>query len=116
MNIFLIKIFVSTFQLKNSEIQSSTCLASEKYRDMILHSYSTLKIAMKISERGQITIPRVLREKYGLLTKTEVQFIADKQGLRLVPSSASGVSEIESLYGRKKYKQSTDELMSLPRD
>lgn len=71
---------------------------------------------MKISERGQVTIPKSLREKYGLLTNTEVEFIADDKGLRLVPSSASRVTEVEQLYGRKHFNQDTDELMALLRD
>ena len=71
---------------------------------------------MRISERGQVTIPLALREKYGLLANTEVEFVSDDEGLRLVASPTSRVAEIERLYGRKKFDKSTDELLALLRD
>ena len=40
---------------------------------------------MKITIKGQITIPQSLRERYGLLPGTEVEFIPDKNGVRLRP-------------------------------
>jgi AbrB family looped-hinge helix DNA binding protein len=33
---------------------------------------------MRISERGQVTIPKALRERYGLKPNTEVEFIAEE--------------------------------------
>lgn len=36
---------------------------------------------MKISERGQITIPKVLRERFGFYQDTEVDISATEQGL-----------------------------------
>ena len=71
---------------------------------------------MRISERGQVTIPQALREQYGLLTNTEVQFVPDGNGLRLVANPASRASQIDALYGRKHFGRSTDELMSLLRE
>jgi bifunctional DNA-binding transcriptional regulator/antitoxin component of YhaV-PrlF toxin-antitoxin module len=41
---------------------------------------------MRISGRGQVTIPQPLRERYGLLPDTEVQFVPEESGLRLVVS------------------------------
>ncbi len=71
---------------------------------------------MRISERGQVTIPQALREKYGLLTNTEVEFVPDGNGLRLVVSPASRVAEVERLYGRKEFGRSTNQLMALLRE
>ena len=71
---------------------------------------------MRISERGQVTIPLELREQYGLLANTEVQFVADGNGLRLVANPASRASQIDALYGRKHFGRGTDELMSLLRE
>ena len=71
---------------------------------------------MRISERGQVTIPQELREQYGLLANTEVQFVADGNGLRLVADPTSRALQIDSLYGRKHFGRSTDELMSLLRE
>ena len=71
---------------------------------------------MRISERGQVTIPQALREKFGLLANTEVEFVADSNGLRLIANPTSRIAEVNSLYGRKKFGRSTDELMSLLRE
>ncbi len=71
---------------------------------------------MRISDRGQVTIPQALREKFGLLANTEVEFVPDGNGLRLVPSPASRAAEVERLFGRKKFGRSTDELMALLRE
>lgn len=38
---------------------------------------------MKISERGQITIPKNLRDKYGLNKDIEVEFVPEKDGICL---------------------------------
>lgn len=71
---------------------------------------------MRISERGQVTIPQELRNQYGLLPNTEVQFVPDENGLRLVVSPTSRAAEISALYGRKRFNRSTDELMALLRE
>lgn len=70
---------------------------------------------MKISESGQVTIPQHFCEQYGLLPNTEVEFVPDKNGLRLVASPASKAAAIQALYGRKTFGRSTDELMALLR-
>ena len=36
---------------------------------------------MKIGERGQITIPKSIREKYGFLPQIEVDFVPQKKGV-----------------------------------
>jgi AbrB family looped-hinge helix DNA binding protein len=38
---------------------------------------------MKISERGQITIPKKIRTRYGLGPNTEVEFIPEESGVRI---------------------------------
>ncbi len=38
---------------------------------------------MKISPRGQVTIPKPLRKKYGLTPNTEVEFIPEDDGVRI---------------------------------
>ena len=71
---------------------------------------------MRISERGQVTIPLELRKRYGFLANTEVRFVPNENGLRLVADPASRAAEIDTLYGRKQFGRSTDELMSLLRE
>ena len=70
---------------------------------------------MHISEHGQVTIPRKLRERYGLLPDTEVRFVPDEQGLRLVADPATRATTINNLDGRKRFGRSTDELMAVLR-
>jgi len=36
---------------------------------------------MKIGERGQVTIPKAIREKYGFLPQIEVDFVLKETGL-----------------------------------
>jgi AbrB family looped-hinge helix DNA binding protein len=38
---------------------------------------------MRISQRGQITIPKRLRKRYGLAPDTEVEFIPEESGIRI---------------------------------
>ena len=75
---------------------------------------------MKITSKGQVTIPQNLRERFGLLPNTEVEFVvtADGKGLCLVKSSQSsnrGRALVERLHGRGTGKRSTDELLKLMR-
>lgn len=70
---------------------------------------------MRISERGQVTIPLELRERYGLLANTEVQFVPDAQGVRLIADTAARAEQIKALYGRHPLDRTTDELMALLR-
>lgn len=71
---------------------------------------------MKVGERGQVTIPQELRERFGLLPKTEVEFIVEEGALKLVKKGEERKAQIRSLYGRKQLPKSTDELMNLLRD
>ena len=38
---------------------------------------------MKIGERGQITLPKKLREKHGLMPNIEIEFVPEHSGVRL---------------------------------
>lgn len=66
---------------------------------------------MRISERGQITIPRELRERFGFLPDTEVEFVVRDGALQLVKKAGGRRARIDALYGRKRFPDSTDELM-----
>lgn len=70
---------------------------------------------MKISERGQITIPRELREKFGFLPDTEIEFVVRGNTLQLVRSVKERRSEVDRIYGARSLQASTDELMKLLR-
>ena len=53
---------------------------------------------MKIGERGQVTIPKTLREKYGLLPNIEVEFMPEKDGIKLQKKKLY-VSPVKQVFG-----------------
>ena len=71
---------------------------------------------MRISERGQVTIPQALRERHGLWPDTEVEFVEREGELVLIKSPESRRKRIRELYGQIETGKSTDEIMQLLRD
>ncbi len=57
---------------------------------------------MKISERGQITIPKHLRERFGMNHKVEVEISPTKQGLLIRKRTAAEhpVDRVHGILGR----------------
>ena len=74
---------------------------------------------MRITSKGQVTIPQEIREKAGLLPNTEVEFkLANgRVTLHAVGKPKSpGKSAVEGLRGSLKHlNRTTDELMALTR-
>ena len=62
---------------------------------------------MKIGERGQITIPKHMREKYGLLPNIEVDFVPEKSGV-LIIKKVHHKSPVEKVYGILEKHEKTD--------
>ncbi len=71
---------------------------------------------MKVTERGQVTIPKELRERFGFLPDTEVEFQVRDGALQLVRSAKQRAAAVQRLYGRKQFARSTEELMRLLRE
>lgn len=71
---------------------------------------------MKVGERGQVTIPQPLRERFGFQHGTEVDFVEKDGALLLVKKEEGQRRGVEELYGRKRFERSTDELMKLLRE
>ena len=53
---------------------------------------------MRISENGQITIPKPLRDRFGLSKGVEVEFTATERGL-LICKSPTGQRPVERISG-----------------
>ena len=53
---------------------------------------------MKISERGQITIPKHLRERYGMTHNVEVEITPTEKGL-LIQKSTTAEHPVDRVYG-----------------
>jgi AbrB family looped-hinge helix DNA binding protein len=63
---------------------------------------------MKIGERGQITIPKKLRDKYGLLPNIEIEFVPENAGVRL-QKRARHTSPVKAVFGILNKHRKTDE-------
>ncbi|MHB1224412.1 MAG: AbrB/MazE/SpoVT family DNA-binding domain-containing protein [Gemmatimonadaceae bacterium] len=73
---------------------------------------------MRITSKGQVTIPQHIREQLGLLPYTEVEFEIDGDGVRLTRAAGPtgrGRGLVEHMRGRLVGGMSTDELMALTR-
>jgi AbrB family looped-hinge helix DNA binding protein len=73
---------------------------------------------MKISSKGQVTIPAHLRERCGLHEGDEVDVIEDGAGLRIVRAEASpprGQRLTARMHGRATTTMSTAELLEMLR-
>ena len=74
---------------------------------------------MRITSKGQVTIPQRIREEAGLLPHTEVGFEIVRGRVILMPLAKSvtrGQRAVAPLRGSLKHlKRSTDELMALTR-
>ena len=76
---------------------------------------------MKITTKGQVTIPVEIREKLGLLPDTEVEFEVVGRAVRMRKvrrakgSSRRGKSIVERLRGKGSVQMTTDEILALTR-
>lgn len=76
---------------------------------------------MRITSKGQVTIPQDVREQAGLLPLTEVEFVVDGDGVRIVKAPQSrrpsrGAVAVERLrQSAGRISMSTDEIMALTR-
>ena len=73
---------------------------------------------MKITAKGQVTIPQRIRERFGLLPHTDVEFEVrdDVVVLRKVEAGGRGRRIVEHIRGRGDVRMSTDEMLALTRD
>lgn len=66
---------------------------------------------MRVSERGQITIPKHLRQRYGLTKDTEVEITATDTGL-LIRKRTSSLHPVDALRGVLRKPSSSDEYLN----
>ncbi len=76
---------------------------------------------MRITSKGQVTIPANIREQAGLLPHSEVEFEFDGTFVRIIPAtkqrgSGRGARLVAHLRGRGDVAMSTDAIMALTRD
>lgn len=74
---------------------------------------------MKITTKGQVTIPADIRERLGLLPHTEVAFALAGNGVMVTKAQRSvrrGQRVVTHLRGRGTVRMSTDEILALIRN
>ena len=75
---------------------------------------------MRITSKGQVTIPADIRERAGLLPHTDVEFEFDGKVVRIVRAKGNkdgrGARLVAHVRGRGDVAMSTDAIMALTRD
>lgn len=88
---------------------------------MVRASKVLLGAAVRITSKGQVTIPVEIREKLGLLPDSEVEFEVVGQTVRIRKvrkargAGRRGKSLVARLRGRGSVRMSTDEILALTR-
>ena len=76
-------------------------------------------LTMRITGKGQVTIPKDLRDRCRLYPHTEVEFVLDGEGVRIIPSRAfpgRGQAIVDHLRRhRAPSSLATDQIMELTR-
>ena len=74
---------------------------------------------MRITSKGQVTIPIEIRERVGLLPNTEVRFEVEGNTVRILreerSSGSRGKRLLERMQGKATSGMSTEEIMALTR-
>ena len=72
---------------------------------------------MRVTTKGQVTIPQEIREKLGITPSVEIDFIEEEGKVYLVKSNRQSkkTSKFKRLRGISSVKMSTDEIMALTR-
>jgi len=71
---------------------------------------------MRVTTKGQVTIPQKVREQLGITAGSEVDFQLEDGGARLVRvSRGEGKAVTATMRGRATVAMSTEEIMALTR-
>ena len=76
---------------------------------------------MRVTAKGQVTIPQDIREKAGLMPNTEVEFNYDGRSVTITPARRKtkpgrGERLVARLSGSATVKMTTDQILKLMRD
>ena len=63
----------------------------------------------KVAERGQVTIPKALRERLGIVPGTVLDFF-EEQG-RLIAKKTETVDAVDQVFGRLGRGRNTDDIL-----
>jgi AbrB family looped-hinge helix DNA binding protein len=70
---------------------------------------------MRVTQKGQVTIPLEVRQALGIHPGSDVQFRIEEEGVRLVVDPERAAKEIAGMRGAGSGELSTDEILALTR-
>jgi antitoxin PrlF len=70
---------------------------------------------MRVTQKGQVTIPLHIRKALGIETGTDVEFQLTEDGARLVVGRGDTDAAIDRMRGAGDVELSTDEILALTR-
>jgi AbrB family looped-hinge helix DNA binding protein len=72
---------------------------------------------MRVTIKGQVTIPQHIREKLGIVPATDIEFVEEKDRVYIVKKEEpeSRNNKFRKLRGVATIKMTTDEIMALTR-
>ena len=72
---------------------------------------------MRVTSKGQVTIPQHIREKLGIFPSTEIEFVEEKDRVYIVKKEvpANRNNKFRKLRGVATVRMTTEEIMALTR-
>lgn len=72
---------------------------------------------MRVTTKGQVTIPQHVREKLGIVPSTEVDFVEERNRVFIVKKKGTGPDRgaFRKVRGIASVRMTTDEIMKLTR-
>jgi AbrB family looped-hinge helix DNA binding protein len=70
---------------------------------------------VRVTQKGQVTIPLKVRRALGIEAGTDVSFELDPEGARLVVDPAGAAREVKRMRGAGDGPMTTDEILALTR-
>ncbi len=70
---------------------------------------------MRVTQKGQVTIPLEVRSALGIRPGSDVQFQLDRRGARLVVDPERAADEIADMRGRGDVELTTEQILALTR-
>jgi antitoxin PrlF len=70
---------------------------------------------MRVTQKGQVTIPLPVRRALGIKPGSDVEFKLDEHGARLLVDSDRAAEEISRMRGAGEGEMTTEEILALTR-
>lgn len=84
-------------------------------RALIPASITRYSYRMRVTTKGQVTIPQEVRKALGIDAGTEVDFELAGNGARLVVDHAGAAEQVDRMRGAGDLQMSTEEILALSR-